>query len=188
MLIVGLSSGQKVGIAVVAACFIVFALASAMLVPRLRSDFPGKGLRLFVVVAIGITVGMLATVVVLAREPKEEREAVAATATAATTTETAPVETAPAETAPAETGTPTGDPVAGKAVFAKAGCVGCHTLAEAGATGAVGPNLDDAKPDASLVVDRVTNGRGAMPSFKGQLSEQDIQDVAAFVSSATQGG
>jgi mono/diheme cytochrome c family protein len=71
---------------------------------------------------------------------------------------------------------------AGKAVFTSASCGGCHTLADAGAKGAVGPNLDDAKPSKALVVDRVTNGKGAMPSFKGQLSPQQIQDVAAYVS------
>src|SRR5215468_1997451 len=59
----------------------------------------------------------------------------------------------------------TGDPTAGKAVFTSAGCVGCHTLADAGATGTVGPNLDDAKPSDALVVERVTNGEGGMPSF-----------------------
>jgi cytochrome c6 len=32
------------------------------------------------------------------------------------------------------------------------------------------------------VVDRVTNGKGVMPSFKGQLTDQQIQDVAAYVS------
>ena len=64
-----------------------------------------------------------------------------------------------------------------------AGCVGCHTLADAGATGTVGPNLDDAKPDEALVVERVSNGKGAMPPFKGQLSDKQIQDVAAYVSS-----
>ncbi len=41
----------------------------------------------------------------------------------------------------------TGDPVAGKALFLKSGCTGCHTLADAKSTGTVGPNLDDAKPD-----------------------------------------
>ena len=78
----------------------------------------------------------------------------------------------------------TGDAAAGKQVFESAGCTACHTLADAGSTGTVGPNLDEAKPPASLVVDRVTNGKGAMPSFKGQLSETQIQDVAAYVSSA----
>jgi mono/diheme cytochrome c family protein len=71
----------------------------------------------------------------------------------------------------------------GKAIFETAGCTGCHTLAAAGSTGTVGPNLDQAKPPKELVVDRVTNGRGGMPSFKGQLSEAQIQAVAEFVSS-----
>ena len=40
-----------------------------------------------------------------------------------------------------------GDPVAGKEVFlGTAGCASCHTLADAGATGTVGPNLDAVKP------------------------------------------
>src|SRR4029079_16054612 len=56
-----------------------------------------------------------------------------------------------------------GDPTAGKTVFTSAGCVGCHTLADAGATGTVGPNLDDAMPPASLVGERVTNGQGPSP-------------------------
>ena len=76
-----------------------------------------------------------------------------------------------------------GDPVAGKQVFASAGCTSCHTLADAGASGSVGPNLDDVKPAFDRVVDRVTNGRGVMPPFKGQLSDQQITDVAAYVSS-----
>jgi mono/diheme cytochrome c family protein len=70
----------------------------------------------------------------------------------------------------------------GKQVFTTAGCTSCHTLKDAGATGTVGPNLDDAKPPKSLVVDRVTNGRGVMPSFKGQLTPQEIAAVAAYVS------
>ena len=70
-----------------------------------------------------------------------------------------------------------------KAGFTSAGCVNCHTLAAAGATGTVGPNLDDAKPSADKVVERVTEGKGVMPSFKGQLTDQQIQDVAAYVSS-----
>jgi mono/diheme cytochrome c family protein len=68
-------------------------------------------------------------------------------------------------------------------VFATAGCTGCHTLKAAGSTGTVGPNLDEAKPSKDLVIDRVTNGQGGMPSFKGQLSEAQIQAVADYVSS-----
>jgi mono/diheme cytochrome c family protein len=78
-----------------------------------------------------------------------------------------------------------GDPTAGKQVFDSAGCKGCHTLKDAGATGNVGPNLDQAKPPLDLVVDRVTNGKGVMPSFSGQLSEKQIADVAAYVVQAT---
>jgi mono/diheme cytochrome c family protein len=80
-----------------------------------------------------------------------------------------------------------GDPAAGKEVFASAGCGSCHALADAGASGAVGPNLDDVKPPAATVADVVTNGRGAMPAFAGQLSEDDIANVAAYVSTATGG-
>lgn len=69
----------------------------------------------------------------------------------------------------------------GKAIFASAGCSGCHTLAAAGASGTVGPNLDDAKPSKELAIDRVTNGRGGMPAFKGQLSEAQIEAVTTFV-------
>jgi len=76
-----------------------------------------------------------------------------------------------------------GDAAGGKTVFASAGCGSCHTLADAGATGAVGPNLDEAKPDAALVKERVTNGKAVMPPFKDQLSAAQIDDVAAYVSS-----
>jgi len=75
----------------------------------------------------------------------------------------------------------------GKQVFASAGCTGCHTLADAGSNGNVGPNLDDAKPPKALVLARVTNGQGGMPSFKGQLSDAEIQAVAEYVSSVAGG-
>jgi mono/diheme cytochrome c family protein len=80
-----------------------------------------------------------------------------------------------------------GDATAGKAVFGSAGCKGCHTLKDAGASGTVGPNLDQAKPALSLVVTRVTKGAGAMPPFKGQLTDKQIADVAAYVVKATGG-
>ena len=80
----------------------------------------------------------------------------------------------------------TGDATAGKAVFVSQGCGGCHTLAAAGAKGNVGPNLDQAKPPAELVVSRVTKGKGAMPAF-GNLSAQQVADVAAYVTQSTGG-
>jgi mono/diheme cytochrome c family protein len=70
----------------------------------------------------------------------------------------------------------------GKAVFEKAGCASCHTLKDAGATGTVGPNLDEKKPSKELAVERVTNGKPPMPSFKGQLTPAEIDAVAMYVS------
>ena len=86
-----------------------------------------------------------------------------------------------------------GNPARGKVIFKKPtldgqpGCGTCHTLANAGATGTVGPNLDQAKPSFDLVVHRVTLGQGGMPSFKDQLQPQQIADVAEFVSSSAGG-
>jgi uncharacterized membrane protein len=72
----------------------------------------------------------------------------------------------------------------GKAVFASAGCGACHALADAGASGAVGPDLDAATPSAELVADRVRNGQGAMPAFAGELTDTEIAAVAAYVAEA----
>jgi mono/diheme cytochrome c family protein len=80
-----------------------------------------------------------------------------------------------------------GDAAAGKKIFASAGCGGCHTLSDAGASGTVGPNLDQAQPDYRLATARVTLGKGAMPSFKDRLSDQEIANVAAYVVTATGG-
>ena len=96
------------------------------------------------------------------------------------TTETDETETETTDTTPAAEG----DPAAGKQVFLGASaCGGCHTLADAGTNGAVGPNLDESQPDYALTLDRVTNGQGGMPSFSSTLNEQQIADVSAYVSS-----
>jgi len=80
-----------------------------------------------------------------------------------------------------------GDPAAGKLVFKTKGCTACHTLKDAGATGTVGPNLDETKPTLGRAIDRVLNGKGAMPSFKSQLTTKQIADVAAYVVKASRG-
>jgi cbb3-type cytochrome c oxidase subunit III len=82
----------------------------------------------------------------------------------------------------AGTGVTAEKPTDGKTIFTT-NCGSCHTLADAGTTGTVGPNLDDIKPTKDKVVTQVTNGGGAMPSFKGTLDEQQIQAVADYVSS-----
>lgn len=69
----------------------------------------------------------------------------------------------------------------GSAVFASAGCGSCHTLAAAGSSGSVGPNLDDLQPDAAAVEAQVRSGGGSMPSFEDDLSDAEIAAVAAYV-------
>ena len=79
-----------------------------------------------------------------------------------------------------------GDPTKGKALFVT-NCGGCHTLAAAGTSGTVGPNLDTLKPNYQAVTAQVTNGGAAMPAFKAQFSTQQIADIAAYVVTATGG-
>jgi mono/diheme cytochrome c family protein len=71
----------------------------------------------------------------------------------------------------------------GKALFASAGCGSCHTLRDAHATGNVGPNLDALKPSRDTVANQVANGGGAMPAFKGRLTQAQIDAIAAYVAS-----
>ena len=112
--------------------------------------------------------------------PTETQTTESESTTTETTETTQTTETTTTETTPAAQG----DPVAGKQVFlGSSACGGCHTLADAGSSGNVGPNLDDATPTYDKVVTQVTNGGGVMPPFKGTLTEQQIADVAAYVSS-----
>jgi mono/diheme cytochrome c family protein len=80
-----------------------------------------------------------------------------------------------------------GDATAGKELFASNGCGSCHTLADAGSSGAVGPNLDQSKPSYELVVTRVTKGQGGMPAFGDRLEAQQIADVSQYVVDSTGG-
>jgi cbb3-type cytochrome c oxidase subunit III len=70
----------------------------------------------------------------------------------------------------------------GKDIFL-ANCGSCHTLADAGTSGTVGPNLDQLKPNQSIVQRQVINGGGAMPAFKGVLTPAQITAVSKYVSS-----
>ncbi|HKI24598.1 MAG TPA: cytochrome c [Gaiellaceae bacterium] len=203
-MLLGLTTDQKLGLAGTAAVFIGFALVTALLIPRYRPDFPGrKGIGLFIVVTLLLTVAMLGAVVVFAAED-EGAEAAGHVETELTDTETGPTET---ETGPAETETgqtettrtattteeeaQAGDPAAGKALFASNGCAGCHTFEAAGSTGAVGPNLDEALEgkDAEFVHQSIVEpnaevaegyNAGVMPSFQ-QLSEDQVNDLVAFL-------
>ena len=77
---------------------------------------------------------------------------------------------------------PAKNATSGKDIFV-ANCGSCHTLADAGTNGNVGPNLDQLKPAENIVEHQVINGGGAMPAFKGQLTPAQITAVAKYVSS-----
>lgn len=69
----------------------------------------------------------------------------------------------------------------GRQLFTDNGCNACHTLADANAAGSVGPSFDgNANLDKTHVVNIVTNGQGAMPSF-GWLGEEDIELIAGYI-------
>jgi mono/diheme cytochrome c family protein len=129
-------------------------------------------------------VAMIAAILVLAREP-EEAGGHEGTPAGETTTQETQTEGTQTEAQPQPPPQVQGDPEAGKEVFASAQCGGCHTLAAADASGTVGPNLDDTKSAYDAIVEQVTNGGGGMPAFGGQLSEEEIRDVAAFVFTST---
>ena len=167
----------KTVLLVVAITFIAWAIVTAIFVPKRSPSFPRR-LDAHILVSALLFIAQM-TAVVWVTGTQEVEEAHATEGAGGTTTEPGTTTQPGTTTEPAAAG----DAAAGKQVFAANGCAGCHTLADAGAAGNVGPNLDTAKPPASLVVARVTNGRGAMPSFKDKLSEAEIQDLAAYVSS-----
>jgi uncharacterized membrane protein len=72
----------------------------------------------------------------------------------------------------------------GRTVFDDAGCGSCHALADAGATATVGPSLDASRPGLALARDRIAQGRGGMPAYRGRLDDGEIDAVAAYVAHA----
>ncbi|MFN3297992.1 c-type cytochrome [Caldimonas sp.] len=76
----------------------------------------------------------------------------------------------------------------GKQLFlqgATPACAVCHALADAGARGAVGPSLDELRPDAERVAKAVRNGFGIMPAYEQTLSAAQIEALALYVAHAT---
>jgi mono/diheme cytochrome c family protein len=185
LVVAALSTAHKFGLAAVGATFIAFALVSSFLLPRRNPNFPGRHLSVYVTVCVLFFVAMLAAVLVFGRE-KSEASGNESPSHTATESGSLPGQTTstPATTSSSGGGgvaAPQGSPTAGKAVFASAGCSGCHTLKAAGATGTIGPNLDQLKPPYARIVLQVNKGGGPMPAFKGRLSPKQIADVAAFV-------
>jgi len=74
----------------------------------------------------------------------------------------------------------------GRKIFLEKGnCAMCHTLAEAGSKGNIGPNLNEIKPNMMRVINAVTNGIGVMPAFQEMLSTSEIESVAKYVSESS---
>ena len=198
-MLLGLTSGQKIGLLVAAGIFIVFSIAASFFFPRNNPDWPGRRLGSFVAVTLLLFVAMMTAVFLLAKE-EEEAGGHGGEATATSTNEEEAGEGPGAGEGPAggepgsggegggTSGSEGGDTAAGKEVFASAGCGSCHVLSDAGSSGQIGPNLDEAEPSFELAVDRVTNGRSPMPAFKDQLSEDQIRDVSAYVAESAGGG
>ncbi len=78
----------------------------------------------------------------------------------------------------------------GRALFAggaQPACAICHTLADAGAQGTVGPSLDEVRPDAARVERALREGFGAMPSYAESLSAAQRRTLAEYVAAASGG-
>ena len=76
----------------------------------------------------------------------------------------------------------------GKTLFqsgATPACAICHALDDAGAAGAIGPDLDELKADLDRIKKVLAEGMGVMPSFADTLSEEQRDAVAAYVVHAT---
>ena len=190
-------SRNDVILGIVAAVLVVFSLVVALVVPSRNPSFPGRHLRLFVLVAVLLVVGMLTAVEVLGESHHFGQAAAETEAapTAGTTTGAAPTETGGG-------GQPQGNPEAGKEIFtatAQPACSSCHTLQEAGATQTIGPNLDDVLKgkDAAFIHQSIVDPNGEIASgyqpnimpqtYSQQLDDQQLNDLVAFLVQATSG-
>lgn len=70
------------------------------------------------------------------------------------------------------------------ALFDSQGCAGCHTLAVADASGAVGPNLDTTSLTTEQIDAKIRSGGGPMPAYEGQLSDAEISSLAELISTS----
>jgi len=184
--LLALSTGHAIGLAVVAGAFIAFALLSALVIPRRWPQFPGKHLGWFIAVTLVFFVAMLSAVELFAAEPSEE--------TAAETNANRPGMTTP-QSPPPPPAEQEGKAPNGKIVFSAQGCASCHTFKAANATGTVGPDLDTALQgkDAAFIRESIVDpnkviASGYQPSIMPQnfgqtLTPTQINDLVAFLQS-----
>ncbi len=72
-----------------------------------------------------------------------------------------------------------GDLANGEVVYDDS-CASCHGAAGSGGSG---PALDGESEGTEEIIDIILTGEGDMPSFEGDLTDQEIADVAAYVES-----
>jgi cytochrome c551/c552 len=193
VLIAALSDAQKTGIALMGAAFIVFALVSSFVLPRRWPNFPGKYVWSYVAVVICFFLAMMAVIVWVAKEQPEGAEA-----------SSPPPAATPQPPAAQPPPAAQGNPAAGKALFAANGCASCHTFKPAGASGTIGPDLDDIAANAQKAnrgsLDQYTHesivdpnayvvpgySAGIMPQDFGQkLSGKQVDDLVAFLTQSS---
>jgi mono/diheme cytochrome c family protein len=196
-------SRNDVILTIVAAVLVGFSLVVSLVIPRRRPDFPGRSLRVFVMVVALLIAAMLTAVAVLGEThhfaAEGEPAATGETTTGATSTGGSTTETGTDTGAP---GRPSGDPAAGKEIFtttAQPPCASCHTLKAANASGTVGPDLDEVLKgkDAAFIHESIVNpdaeiasgySGGIMPGVYGdQLDDKQLADLVAFLVQATKG-
>ena len=171
-----LSTGNMIGLALVGAAFITFALISSFVLPGRNPDFPGRKRNIYLVVCAAFFLAMMSAVLVFGREKPESE--------AATGTTTAPK-------------LPPGDAAAGKEWFTQSGCGACHTFKLAGSHGTIGPDLDNLKASATkagqeldaFIAESIMDPNayiapgykpGIMPKFP--LDSKQVADLVAYLS------
>jgi len=182
--LLALSTGHAVGLALVAGAFIAFALLSALVIPRRWPQYPGKHLGWFIAGTLVFFVAMLSAVEIFGAEPEES---------AAETGTNRPGMTIQPPPPPPPPAAQEGKAPDGKIVFSAQGCASCHTFKAANATGTVGPDLDTALKgkDPAFVKESIVDPNkeiapgyqpNIMPGNFGQtLSPTQINDLVAFL-------
>jgi len=75
-----------------------------------------------------------------------------------------------------------GDPKRGEQIFSNNGCGWCHE--GMGRQAGRGPALMNTKRSNDFIATRIMNGKlGSMPAFGGNLDDQQLNDLIAFIHS-----
>ena len=175
-MVFALSTAHTIGLGLMGAAFIAFALVSSFVLSGRNPDFPGRHRNLYLVFCVAFFLAMMSSVIVFGREQAE----------------------AEAAAKPPPGKVVAGDAAAGKEWFTQSGCSSCHTFKPAGATGKVGPDLDNLKESAAkagqeldaFIATSITDPNkyiapgfnpGVMPKLP--LDEKKVADLVAFLSS-----